>query len=80
MNEIFMLLVCVDDEDAIYNRYFFTTFEKAFEFAKTFANDFIKKCKWENIEDELIEDLRKCGNLADFIYIEKVILDDGNNY
>ena len=80
MNEIFMLLVCFDEEDDIYDRYFFTTFEKAFEFAKTFARDFIKRYKWEDIEDETIEDLRKYGNLADFIYIEKVILDDGKTY
>jgi hypothetical protein len=80
MNEIFMLLVCFDEEDNIYDRYFFTTFEKAFEFAKTFAKDFIKRYKWKDIEDEMIEDLRKYGNLADFIYIEKVILDDGKTY
>lgn len=78
MNEIFVVSICIDENDNDYSYYYFSTFEKAFEFAKPYAFEFIQKYyEWENIGDELIEDLRFYGNLADLIYIEKVELDTG---
>jgi hypothetical protein len=49
MNEIFMLLVCFDEENNIYDRYFFSTFEKAFEFTKTLPKDPIQSIYIEKI-------------------------------
>ena len=79
MNEFYRVSICIDD-DANYDDYYFSSHEKAVEFAKPFAKDFIKKCKWENIADEIIEDLEKYDSLADLIYIEKITVDDGKSY
>ena len=49
MNEIFMLLVCFDEENNIYDRYFFSTFEKAFEFTKTLPKDPIQSIYIEKV-------------------------------
>lgn len=80
MNEIFMVVFAVDDDNN-YGRTFFSTHEKAIEFAKEklrFYLDILKR--WNEDTEEFYSDLESYDEFSDYIYIRKVKLDDEQTY
>ena len=79
MNEFFKVSICIDDDNN-YDNYYFSSHEKAIEFAKPHLISFCEKLQWNDILDEALWDLENYGEFSDLIYIRKITIDDGKSY
>lgn len=81
MNEFFMVAFVVDD-DSNYGRTFFSTHEKAIDFAREKIRFYVDVLKWWEGEDieEFYSDLESYDEFGDYIYITKIKLDDEQTY
>ena len=81
MNDFFMVTFAIDD-DGNYKRTFFSTHEKAINFARERIKFYVNILKWWEDEDieEFYSDLESYDEFGDYIYIEKVQLDNEKYY